>query len=246
MEYYTTSGKKITMRRIENIEPPQLDRGWVVHACLAFVDDEPAGYLKISYIPKENFERVYPDVLHFLANLRGWCGLRTALKTKDIDATLHALDRHYQYPITDGQDFEWKLSKISELTKNLTREHKKDLDGFKEFHMDKPLVDFIRVYDSREMYAYDVHGESKERPNRIDFQRQGIGLALYQDAASWMAEKGLCLYASTCQQPCATAAWLKMDELGLTHEFVSKSKIKSYNKTRKYLDFRGVSPTFEL
>ena len=244
MAYYTKNNRPIAIKRIEHMEPPQENRGWVVHGCVAFVDGEPAGYIKISYIPKEKFEKLYPDVLHYLANINGWCNLRAALETKDIDSILHALDRTYKYPIADGQDFEWKLSKISELTNNLKHSHQKDFEGFKEFHMDKPLVDFIRVYNEHEEYMLNERGESVPREKIIDFQRQGVGLALYQEAATWMAEKGLCLYASGCQQPCAAAVWDLLAAQGMTKVYTPKSKTKAHRKPRRYLDFN--KPKLEL
>lgn len=54
--------------------------------------------------------------------------------------------------------------------------------------VDHPFVDFIRVND--------------------DMRRQGIGTALYQYGAKWLArEKGLPLYASGIQTTEAKAAW---------------------------------------
>lgn len=63
----------------------------------------------------------------------------------------------------------------------------KEFLKFKNHWLNKPLVDYIRVTEK--------------------FQRQGIGIALYEEGAKHLASMGLKLYASTSQQPGAKAAW---------------------------------------
>lgn len=74
------------------------------------------------------------------------------------------------------------------MLNDLSERYEHQFEKFKEFHYDKPLVDYIRVYE----------------PHR----RKRIGAALYEKAARWLAEtKGLKLYASGIQSNEAKAAW---------------------------------------
>lgn len=56
--------------------------------------------------------------------------------------------------------------------------------------MNKPLVDYIRVYDQ--------------------YARQGIGTMLYVEGTKWMNELGMDLYASGLQSDEAKAVWKAM------------------------------------
>lgn len=71
--------------------------------------------------------------------------------------------------------------------KQMQRKFGRDFQDFKAFHIDKPLVDYIRVDE--------------------DYQRRRIGIALYQYGAKWLAGKGMKLYASGLQSDKAKAAW---------------------------------------
>lgn len=78
---------------IEDIEAYK-NRGWQLNILLCYNDqDQLLGYLKSSYIPKNNFHLTWKE--------RHTCGL-----------------------------------------------NKRNLSGFKNYHVDKPFIDFIRVYES--------------------------------------------------------------------------------------------------
>jgi hypothetical protein len=47
------------------------NRGWQVDQVDAYVNDDHAGYLKMSYIPEERFIRHYPTILHFVDKIKG-------------------------------------------------------------------------------------------------------------------------------------------------------------------------------
>ena len=244
---YTKDGKKITFKRILNFEPDE-NRGWVVHALLAEVDGDPAGYLKISYIPTDNFKREYPDVFHYVAKMKGWVTLKNALKNNNLDERIRGLDHYGQYYATDLNDasLEDRLEMVKTLEKQVKSKFQKDYLGFKEYHVDKPLIDFIRVYDDLDNSVFVDANERIDRKGRINYKRQGVASALYKEAALWLKELNLQLHASTLQQPEAKAAWEKMKSLGLVSEIPPKTKIKPYNRIRQVLNtdaFSSSEPT---
>ena len=96
-----------------------------------------------------------------------------------------------------------------------------DFQKFKQWNLDKPHVDYIRVDNV--------------------WKRQGIATALYNYGAKWLAQvHHLPLYASTLQQPEAAKAWDAMEAKGfpVKHQKVvpdrSKEKID-----RRRLDYRA-------
>ncbi len=79
---------------------------------------------------------------------------------------------------------------------------------FKYGLIDQPCVSYILVFRGLDEFGF------QEGPTEIDWRRLGIGTALYQAAALWMAERGLTLRASTTQSGAAKAAWKRMAESG--------------------------------
>ena len=229
VEAFTKAGQEITFERIEDSEGDK-NRGWQVDQIEAFIDGKNVGYLKISYIPHERFEKYYPTIFNFLGQIRG----HSCLPYKKRDKDYHTLSRdelieywphawitiHRYWP-----EHTWKegyLLPNGQLVKNLDRPQLiaeweklereaqkvfgKQFKEFFQYHVDKPLVDFIRVEN--------------------EYQRQRIGEALYKEGAKWMAEKGLKLHASTLQTKEAAGVWRHMEKGGI----VDKSNKRRYLK----------------
>lgn len=129
------------------------DAGWRYDEIKAFLPgfDKSVGYIKMRWVPRENFEQIYTGILPFLK----------------YEKELENLDP----------------SKILEYE----QEYGDEFREFEEQSVDKPLVDFIFVED--------------------DMRRKGIGIALYEEAARYLAKMGLRLYASYLQHDNAIAAW---------------------------------------
>lgn len=189
-------------------KPPR--KPWVMHRIDAYVEGEYAGYLKISYVPRAEFERAFPTVWHFLSGVQGH-----AMDPDDLDdvwksmALEYAWHRHSQIPEPEARDAE--LAQWAER-------HLPRFEEFEAFHVDKPLVDGIYV--------------------ESEFRRQGVATALYKKGARWLAKKfGLPLYASGLQQPGAAKAWEKMRRLKRipTHE---EPRPGDPNRTRTRIDYR--------
>lgn len=205
-----------------------VNAGWKVDVVEAFLNNVKVGYLKISYVPKKEFEKHYSSILHYL-NLKGWVGLDRALKdikTKGEKEVVIILSSYMnEYPqvadlesrgALDNVDPSWWHKKYEELYKKISERYGREYELFKEHWVDKPVVDFIDV--------------------RRDYQHGGIGFGLYIAGAMWMAERGMKLYASSLQSVEAEKAWARMIRLGLP---VKKEKSRNKHiKIRTFLDFR--------
>lgn len=224
LEYKTRHGKEIKFKK--TLDSEKENRGFIVHRLDAYVDGIHAGYLKISYIPKELFKKFNPTVFHWMDNFGG----RTLIPFDNELAHYTEFDRKekirlLQYWRGSLKDMNRDYSEFSddELTKMIqdlesrilkgqdreAKQIKNEYDAFIERNVDKPKIDFIDVRTEE-----SINRNYKDDNTRVNFRRQGIALAMYQEGAKWMDSMGLRLYASTLQQPEAEAAWKKMDSLG--------------------------------
>lgn len=197
--YHTKDGREIDLKREEDTEPD--NRGFTVDKISSYVDGEEVGYLKIQNLPHERFHFFYPTIFNWMQQINGGAGLpyeksdwhyenlnpkerRSFLKT-----ILHR-ERLVKYggeELADKMDDAAILKSIREVEERMERRHGQKFKEFKNYHKDKPFVDYIRVHE--------------------DFQRQRIAEAMYLDAAKWMKERGLKFYASSLQSPEAKGAW---------------------------------------
>lgn len=201
-------------------------KDWVEDKVTALLNGEEIGYLKINYIPKAKFNSNYKDILNFLVVQEGAYELGKAMKsgdTKQIIVKMADLigERHNLDVLaktntgTDLQplDVNWWMNKYSSLMKKLDARYGKEFKKFREYWIDKPMVDYIHVKE--------------------EYQKGGIGFGLYIAGAMWMAEKGFPLRSGYSQSEKAANAWDRMKRLGLPVKLVKDAGI-----TRKALDYR--------
>lgn len=174
---------------------------WIVNQVSAMLDNEQVGYLKISYIPKKKCKEYWPDIWTFAEKELGYCWLEN-LKTTE---------QRYKY-MSDcwlcGKDYTTKSEKLKSINRWVSK-YEKQYKHLTSYLVDKPGVNFISV--------------------RENFQRQGIGKALYVRGAEELAKDGFVLYASGLQSKSAQACWEYME----LHDFPVKRE-----NGRKFLDYR--------
>ena len=188
--------EELSFRMSEDSEGDK-NRGWRVDKLEALMNGEPVGYLKMSWIPRERFQREFPNILQYMAKMQGKGGFNPEYSPYDmntplgrIKAMLDANDwsqKSSKNPELDQMNPKQTLAMEKELLKGFERGFGKEFAKFKNHWMDKPLVDYIRVKEN--------------------FQRKGIAIAMYEEGAKHLATMGLKLYASNNQQPGAKAAW---------------------------------------
>ena len=226
-EYKTKSGDEITIKVKENIDGDH-NRGWIMDKFSAYVNGEYAGYLRVSYIPLERFKKHYPTILSFMTKIVGSSILPAGkgskdyhdLDIKDLQETVKNLSYHSSKyhgfwdglkPIPDSR--EELIAIIDDIIKKELKEEKEKLKQFYNFHVDKPMVDYIRVFDKGAIRSDDITKE-KHKKAPTSYQRQRIATALYLEVGEWFQKKGLHLYASDIQSAEAIAAWKNLDRMG--------------------------------
>lgn len=185
---------------------------WVVDLIEAFDGDERVGYIKLSWIPAENFKVSASSIILFMANTQGHCVIPRESKGKTFDEmTTEELRKVVGLASWSFQNIDYSMGKSKDLLDAMSREQLMErirdieshlivkpaarrLKEFTDFHINRPLVDYIRV----------------TRP------RQGIGTQLYIQAAKYLKARGLKLHASEIQTPEAKASWASMTARGWT------------------------------
>lgn len=194
VEYRISDGIAIHFEKIEDSENyRKINNQWIVHKLVAKVKNKEVGYLKLSYIPKIRFEEIYPSILNFISERGIHCFPigKENVHPMDLlpDEQRKIVNRLYlsrmrifgeMSPHEDSTDSEIQeiLREIlspKNKSKNLKKEFQK-FHEFRDFHVDKPLVDFIRVEE--------------------DFRGKKIALALYLEGSKWMKAKGLNVHMS--------------------------------------------------
>lgn len=157
-------------------------RGWVVQTSFAKITGKQVGFLKFSYIPKEEFKRIYPTLVHFAVLKEGHhIELEDALRTPEElqRAMLVILGFSMDDPITPR--------KLLNLFK---RRFGDRYEAFKDYHVDKPQVEYSHTEE--------------------EYRRRGVGVAMYEFTARLLAKRGLGLWSSTTQSTQAKAIWAAM------------------------------------
>ena len=224
-DFKTKGGQEITFKRITDAEKNE-NRGWQVDKLEAYVGDKKAGYLKLAYIPHLRFHQHYPSIFNYADHFGSLQALPYEKRDKHykeftseeqrkmLKDLLHSrVYRGHEYgseekivnDYTDRQVLA-ELKKIEQMLSD--GKMGVELRKFKNFHKDKPLVDYIKVYD--------------------EFQRQRIGEALYREGAKWMKEKGMKVYASGLQSDKAKASWEHMKK--------SLGNVRKARRNRRTLD----------
>jgi len=176
-QYQTKDGRPITFKELPFNEAND-KRGWVVHKIEAYVNGEYAGYINLSYIPKEKWNDIYKGNI--------WRFRDLALGHSDVpDELLNASDEAIAKDHADKYGFSSKYWMESEKEK-ATQEYKM----YELYFVDKPIVDFIRTEEKfqRQRVSYALHQYANE------WLKNNFGLHLWLSYCR--TDNGKCFYDS--------------------------------------------------
>lgn len=242
-EAKTKSGDEITFKYLPDVEGDE-NRGWQVDQIDAYVNGHHAGYIKASYIPMARFKKYYHNVLNYMSLIGGSHPLPLDEKDKDyhgydeknLDIVIKRLKTQlHDYSETSLPTRKDKIDYIDSIVNksknqsgNLERD-KIEFTKFKNRTVDKPIVDFIRVFGNDDYHSWGTNNPKTSEP--MEFRRLGIGTSLYIEMAKYLHTKKLKLYASTLQSKEAEQAWQNLTRLGFvkterSRRYIDYSKIK--------------------
>lgn len=193
----------ISFKINKNCEP--VNRGWQVDCVEAIANNTVIGYIKVSYIPKENYQRFYATALDYQILINGWCvgsdrskSIKHQIDNKKAIKSLvwYAWSNNDILSRIDTMSLKDLAQVVKSLQKQVYKKQKKSIKNFYSRWVNNPMVDYIFV-----------------EPN---FRRQGIGTKLYLVAAEMLKEQNLTLRASQIQSTAAKAVWDKFTKNGNT------------------------------
>ena len=120
-KYQTKDGRLITFQ-IEPLFESSDRRGWVVHKITAIVDNKEAGYIKLSYIPREKWDQTYQgNVWKFRRLALGHCDVSDELAERNNDEEIRKyFEENYNWRNSEyyTQREKEKAQKEADKTKN--------------------------------------------------------------------------------------------------------------------------------
>lgn len=206
---------------------------FVVHRLSAQVEGEAAGYVKVAYVPRSQMLEELPDALHLALHQRGHQRVYDLVRHTPLerwsDDELQSAIACARIPPGLGRMTRAELvEKWEQAAASLAKRHTDAYAHYIDAHVDKPRVDYIRVFDKGDR---TVPRERDSPRATRSFRRLGVATALYETAARWMAANKMTIWASGLQQPEAAAAWEKLAARGLV-----RSVVGADGRGRRFLD----------
>jgi GNAT superfamily N-acetyltransferase len=214
-----------TLRFELNTDPEDyLEDHYGLHEIKAFVGDEEVGYIKAVWLKPEPFEvgGKFESVLKFAAYFRNEHRIKKYVETGSLQESMSGISCSYLGWSTHC-DVDWENESDEVLQEyfekayeRILEKHNRDFEQTKS-RVQKPIVDYINVED--------------------EWQRQGIGTALYEAMARHLGEMNMMLFASQVQSDAAAAVWERNKEVFPT---VEQQEQTYYDETitRTAIDFR--------
>lgn len=167
-QYQTKEGRPITFQ-VTPFSESNDRRGWVVHKIDAFVDNKEAGYIKLSYIPREKWDQIYQGNI--------WKFRKIALGNYDVSDELVEKNDDAEIKMDHGLRYGWSNSEY--WLESEKEKASNEMKLYELYFVDKPIVDFISTQE--------------------EFRRQRIAYNLHMYASEWLASQGLKLWLSYCR-----------------------------------------------
>ncbi len=207
-EFLTRNGKTIDFKITEDREG-NLNRGWRADQINAFVENHFAGYIVLSWIPKERFLQFYPDIFNFLTQIRGqaWlppeCHGHPWREISEPDKRKLILHHHLSPWSAQGQRLAETLpaDKLNEtietIEAEMIRRRGNEFREFEAYFVGKAIDDYVCVLSTGEKPGSFAPPETRDIPSTHDWRRQRIATALYCRAAFHLQDRGIPFYLST-------------------------------------------------
>jgi hypothetical protein len=198
------------------------NKGFVDHNIEAFVNGIEAGFIKISYVDKEEYKHFNPSIFNHINNFNGQI---IGLKERTISSSIYldgarctktiedTSNKRYELSSKEGlqtllyrvsafsikEILEMELNELKEeynkVEKKFIHDNKDSFDLFSELHINKPLISYIKTYNS----DCQERGDFLNPTSDNYFRGKGIGKALYQMGSIWMGMNNMLLFRSDIQ-----------------------------------------------
>jgi hypothetical protein len=225
-------GREAEVFWLENVEGDN-NRGFIVHQAVAVVDGEQVGYLKVSYVASERFRERYPTKESWN---EVWAGLRRE-SCQPLDGNMSLTD-HIEASVKSASK-SLKVNPTKRIWNALCKKFGSQLAQFWMFHVDRPFVEFSRVYDASDRFYNHFplggRGEGAARV-QVDYKNLGVGKAMIMASSLFLVKFGMNLRASGLQSFEAAAVWNSLEAQGMPVVHDARGLDPKLNMDRRYID----------
>tara|TARA_B100000700_G_scaffold68939_1_gene76358 strand:- start:33707 stop:34708 length:1002 start_codon:yes stop_codon:yes gene_type:complete len=148
------------------------DKGFVVHNLSIVKEDLLVGYLRMFYLPKENLDKYYKDIFHFMNTKGHSINIGASERKKDINNDYGSYNEktlEQKQSVIEKIALSFNYSKYSEIRQKLDqidndtikekfldseyqkllkiaeKKYKSDFEAFKETYLNKPRTEFVKI-----------------------------------------------------------------------------------------------------
>lgn len=199
------------------------------YAIQAIVDKEPAGYILLAYISRENKEKYLNNVTDWWIHKYApestqllWIEAKDNMniheadlnKHKVLDYVIKSLSLELDTNDLNNSNIQQKIDSINKHLENT--QHYSAYISFIEYWVNKPNVEYSCIYnqEDKKYKTFNKYPfEQKNRKTNNNFRGLGIAQSLYEVATLWMNDLNLDLYASKTQTKEGQKMWTIFDTL---------------------------------
>lgn len=217
--FFTKNNDAITFKIFNlNQEHFQEDNSFLNIVCIqAFVANECAGYISLSYLSDEIKNKYFNNVMDYFI----WTHGTTQLQTLYNDCNLIAINEIIEQKL--GSSEQLTHAKADQSYDNLSLSEKYAFlynvietkyscayDNFISFRHNRPNVEMVCVYNEQDKKCKNFDSFpfiSENRENLTNFRQQGISQALYKVGGLLMQYWGMNIHSSNIQSHDGKKMW---------------------------------------
>lgn len=210
-----------------------LNNAKTFYAIQAFIDDNPAGYILIGYIPKSIKEKYFNNTFDWFVQRfandqtkKDWINALHENNTQKLNTQLIEISKNLlNIDLNKHNSYENNLKKVDDFFKNT--HYYPAYVSFIEYWVDKPNVEYICVYNENDTQykVFDKYPiEQLPIKNKINHRSKGLGRTLYKLASKLTeTELDLYLYCSNLQTEHDKKMWNIFDTLPNFHVMIERT-----------------------
>lgn len=197
---------------------------WTHHIIEISKNEQPAGFIKLTYYNPDNCQYKINNVLDYFALLKS---------NKDPQLWFDNKNSSFFDFVKKNSSFD-ALSYIEET-------YQEQYDSFLNKWHQKPTVEIVKIYSNKDEKSshFDCWPQQSKNREPINFQKMGLGKFLHYAAAVALKQKNLYLWQSSTQTQEGKDMWESMEKnsqfLICCQTFQKQLENKQINTQRKYL-----------
>ncbi len=182
----------------------------------ASVNSETVGYSLLTFIPESKSHLIKTPMDFLIYKTYGTDD--NTIKAYEEKNIIYLLDKLANKFINKNQISNLEHKQIdsiyNQFVSSINEDYKKQHQKFIDYWVQKPAIELIRVFTDKDILVSDYSTGVVEKIKRepVNWQKKGIGLALYESIVDWCGKNQLELWASNTRTEDAKNMWKIMEK----------------------------------